>query len=172
MARPDYTKRRELFMEFLYYLFDSFVMPLVRSNFHVTESNAHKNRLFYFRHDVWRMLAEPTLTSFKLSTYEELSVERARRILGGRLLGFSQIRLLPKKVGARAIINLRRRPAVNFGGRVVLGRSINSILMPVFDVLKYEKVNDVPEGTVSEMRLTNTTPVPAAGAHGLVALLH
>ena len=140
MARPDYTKRRELFMEFLYYLFDSFVMPLVRSNFHVTESNAHKNRLFYFRHDVWRMLAEPTLASFKLSTYEELSVERARRILGGRLLGFSQIRLLPKKVGARAIINLRRRPAVNFGGRVVLGRSINSLLTPVFDVLKYEKV--------------------------------
>src|SRR3954470_9240094 len=66
MAKTDFDKRQEMFMEFVYWVFDSFLIPLVRSNFHVTESNVHRNRLFYFRHDVWRMLTEPSLSNLKL----------------------------------------------------------------------------------------------------------
>lgn len=39
-------KRKEIFLELLYYVFDSILIPLIRFNFHVTESSTHQNRLF------------------------------------------------------------------------------------------------------------------------------
>ncbi|TKA49307.1 hypothetical protein B0A49_12697, partial [Cryomyces minteri] len=97
---PDVSKRREIFAELIYYIFDSLLIPLIRSNFHVTESNIHRNRLFYFRHDVWRTLSEPSLTTLKLSMYEEMQTNQVVKILAARPLGFSQIRLLPKITGS------------------------------------------------------------------------
>lgn len=141
MSRTDSTKRRELLQEFVYYLFDSFLIPLVRSNFHVTESNVHKNKLFYFRHEVWRTLSEPSISRLKLSTFQDIRPETAAKILGKRALGFSQIRLLPKQVGVRPIMNLRRRVQTTQNGILKLKRSINSIMTPVFNVLNYEKVS-------------------------------
>ncbi|KAK5006261.1 Telomerase reverse transcriptase, partial [Cryomyces antarcticus] len=56
--------------------------------------------------------------------YEEMKTNQVVKILAARPLGFSQIRLLPKVFG---------------NGRIVLGRSINSVMTPVFNVLNYEK---------------------------------
>lgn len=139
MAKSDMQKRKEIYLEFVYYIFDSLLIPLVRSNFHVTESNTHRNRLFFFRHDVWRRLTEPSLTALKLSMFEEMKPTQARHLLNARVLGFSQMRLLPKKSGFRPIMNLRRRVTEKRGGKVVLGRSINSVMAPVFNMLDYEK---------------------------------
>ena len=139
MAKSDIHKRKEIFLEFVYYIFDSLLIPLIRSNFHVTESNTHRNRLFFFRHDVWRRLTEPSLTALKLSMFEEMKPTQVRHLLNARVLGFSQMRLVPKKAGFRPIMNLRRRMAEKQGGRVVLGRSINSVMAPVFNMLDYEK---------------------------------
>ena len=138
-AGSDIKKRKEIFLEFLYYVFDSMLIPLVRSNFHVTESNVHRNRLFFFRHDVWRRMTEPALSSIKLAMFEEMDTMRARKLLDARPLGFSQIRLLPKANGVRPIMNLKRRVTKLQSGKVVLGRSINSVMAPVFKVLDYEK---------------------------------
>lgn len=140
MCQSDFNKRKEIFSELIYYLFDSFVIPLVRSNFHVTESNVHRNRLFYFRHDVWRQLTEPSITKLKFNMLEEMKFDQARKLLAGRSLGCSDIRLLPKATGFRPIANLRKRTQIWKGGKKVLGRSINSILTPVFKVLNFEKV--------------------------------
>lgn len=139
IAASDMQKRREIFQELLYYIFDSLLIPLIRSNFHVTESNSHQNRLFYFRHDAWRSISEPTLSILKLSTFEELNTLKARNMLDARSLGFSQVRLLPKASGLRPIANLRRRVTKMHDGKVILGRSINSIMAPVLDVLDYER---------------------------------
>jgi telomerase reverse transcriptase len=140
MCRTEFLKRKELFHEYLYYIFDSFLIPLIHSHFHVTESNVHKNRLFYFRHDVWRTLSEPSLTALTLLTFEEVSAAKVLRMLAARSLGTSQIRLLPKAKGLRPIVNLRKRVQKQVGGKLVLGRSINSLLGPLFSVLNYEKV--------------------------------
>ena len=142
MSASDRSKRLEIFHEFIYYLFDSLLIPLIRSNFHVTESNVHRYRLFYFRHDVWKSLAEPALTTLKTSMFEELHAQKATRILDTRKLGFSHIRLLPKEKGIRPIMNLRRRAVKK--GTAYLGSSINSILAPVHNVLSYEKVCIIP----------------------------
>jgi telomerase reverse transcriptase len=75
-----------------------------------------------------------------MSMFEEVKAATAKKILDRRSLGFSQVRILPKEAGVRPIINLRRRAMKKHNGRIVLGRSINSIMAPVFNVLGYEKV--------------------------------
>ncbi|KAL8713551.1 MAG: hypothetical protein Q9220_002413 [cf. Caloplaca sp. 1 TL-2023] len=143
ISSSDLRKRREILFEFLYYLFDSLLIPLIRSNFHVTESSVHKNRIFYFRHDIWRALTEPALTTIKQSMFEEVPTTRVMQLLDARALGFSQIRLLPKGDGVRPIMNLRRRVTKLQNGKAVLGRSINSILAPVHIVLDYARLQNL-----------------------------
>ena len=84
-------------------------------------------------------MAEPTLTQLKTSMFQEIPTTSALKILDGRTLGFSQVRLLPKTKGVRPIINLRRRVNKIENGKSVLGRSINSVLLPIFKVLEYAK---------------------------------
>jgi len=79
----------------------------------------------------------------KLSMFEEMNTERARSVLEARALGFSQVRLLPKETGVRPIMNLRRRVLKAQNGRIILGRSINSIMAPVHSVLSYEKIKQL-----------------------------
>ncbi|TPX14184.1 uncharacterized protein E0L32_000578 [Thyridium curvatum] len=138
LSRTDMDKRNEIFLEFLYYTIDSLLIPLIRSNFYVTESNVHRHRLFYFRHDIWRYVAEPAMAALKAKMFEEVKLEEALQILNSRQLGFSQVRLLPKDTTMRPITNLRRR-TVPIGNTKILGPSINAILGPVHTVLTAEK---------------------------------
>lgn len=140
MSQTDFNKRRELLAELIYYIFDSFLILLIRTNFHVTESNVDKNRLHYFRHDVWRKLSEPALTHLKTTMFEDMKREDASKILAGRQIGYSQVRLLPKKLGARPITNLKRRMQITVKGKATFGKSINSVMRPVFNVLNFERV--------------------------------
>ncbi len=145
LGQSDLNKRIEIFHEFLYYVFDSILIPLIQSNFYVTESNMHRHHLFFFRHDVWRSLAEPAIASLKLKMFEEIKRHRAHKMLESRTLGFSHVRLLPKKSGVRPIMNLRRR--IMKKGSSVLGSSINSALAPVYTALAFEKVCYRPNST-------------------------
>lgn len=140
LSRTDHAKRLELLAELLYYMFDSFVIPLVRAHFYVTESSAHRNVLFYFRHDVWRRLARGAAGKLKSEMLEEIRAPEAKTLLNERTLGFSHIRFLPKRAGMRPITNLKRRCMVVRQGKRVLGRSINSAMAPAFHVLTHEKV--------------------------------
>ena len=133
-------KRIQILLELIYYVFDSILIPLIRSNFHVTESNQHRNRLFYFRHDAWQALTEPSIAYIKFSMFSELKLRNAERVLNSHKLCSSQIRLLPKGPGVRPIMNLRRRTFQMQNGKAVLGRSVNSELAPVRSMLNYEKM--------------------------------
>ena len=70
--------------------------------------------MFYFRHDVWRRLCEPELAGLKGRMFVEMEREVAKGLLEGRALGFAGVRLLPKEMGVRPIMNLKRRG----GGKV------------------------------------------------------
>lgn len=115
------------------------MIPLIRSNFYVTESQVHRNKLFYFRHDVWRRMIEKPLADMKSSMFDEIKRDKVCRILGRKKLPASAVRLLPKSTGTRPIINLRRRMTKRVGNHSYLGPSINSTLTPVFNILDYEK---------------------------------
>lgn len=144
-CQSDSAKRREMFLEFLYYVFDSLLIPLLRNSFYITESNTDRNQLFYFRHDVWRHIAEPAFSTLRQGMLEEVKTEAAVSILGSRQLGFSQLRLLPKGEKLRPIMNLRRRMiGVGRGKLTTLTSSINMVLSPVHTMLKYEKVIVLP----------------------------
>ncbi|KAL1595841.1 Telomerase reverse transcriptase [Paraconiothyrium brasiliense] len=168
MAKSDHDKRIDIFLEFVYWVFDSFLIPLIRSNFHVTESNVHRNRLFYFRHDVWRMLTEPSLSNLRLNLFEEVPTEHATKLLLSRPLGYSKIRLLPKKVGVRLITNLKRRQQIVRNGATVLGRSINSVMSPAFNVITYEKSLHPEKFGSSLFSVGDMFPKLSAFKHSLV----
>ena len=79
------------------------------------------------------------MAHLKTTLFQEIKTMKAKQILDARTLGFSQVRLLPKNTGIRPITNLRRRVTKLQNGKASLGRSINSIMAPVFSVLDYEK---------------------------------
>ncbi|KAJ5938172.1 hypothetical protein N7454_004514 [Penicillium verhagenii] len=143
MSLSDFRKRMEMFQEFIYYIFDSILLPLVRANFYVTESQIHRNRLFYFRHDVWQRLTKQPLANLKTAMFEEIETSRAQRLLNQRSLGVGSLRLLPKSSGIRPILNLRKRvlKEQTWGGkkRSYLAASINSSLAPISSMLSYER---------------------------------
>lgn len=142
LSLHDVQKRTELLHEFIYYIFDSILIPLVRTNFYVTESQVHRNRLFYFRHDVWQQLTEGPLTQLQSSMFEELERDRVQKLLLRRPIGYGALRLLPKSTGIRPVLNLRRRmmQQSRTGKKdAYLGPSINSLVTPIYNVLNYEK---------------------------------
>ncbi|EFW14423.1 telomerase reverse transcriptase [Coccidioides posadasii str. Silveira] len=128
LCLSDKQKRLEIFLEFIYYIFDSLLIPLIRSNFYVTESNVHRNRLFYFRHDVWKRLIEPSVRAAQSTV---LRVRKKQRPGSCReTLGYGTLRMLPKRTGARPIVNLRKRAIVKsrWNGRIELGHSATRYL--------------------------------------------
>ncbi|KAI9809920.1 MAG: hypothetical protein M1825_000353 [Sarcosagium campestre] len=134
--------------ELIHFLFDSFLIALVRSHFYVTESSVSQNRLYFFRHDVWLRLSRPALLALRQSIYEELPVNEAQEVMGRTSLPYNQIRLLPKANGFRSITNFSRRLTKKPHDRNHLVRSVNTWLQPVARVLNLIKVQQ-PELTGS-----------------------
>lgn len=141
LAMTDKRKREELLHELVYYMFDSLLIPLINSNFYVTESGVHRNKLLYFRHDVWHRLCQPCLTSARLGPLIPVSARDLRDKRSYRL-GYSCVRLLPKERGTRSITNLRRRSTKTVNGKRFLAQSINAKLTPVFNIFNYERRRD------------------------------
>lgn len=146
LCLSERQKKEELFAEVIYWLIDSFVLPLLKGHFYITESHMFRNRVLYFRHDVWKRLTEPEFARIKLSMLCEVPTAKATEILRKRSLGFAYMRLLPKGKGVRPITNLRRREMTKDGTKRTRGRyllpSINSIMQSVYSVLKYEGKSD------------------------------
>ncbi|KAF8690235.1 hypothetical protein AX14_003047 [Amanita brunnescens Koide BX004] len=143
----DAKKRRELLEDFLFWYFDGFVSPLLKTTFYITDSSAYRNRLLYFRHDDWNILCTPLIERLTTETFEKLEENEVAEILKMRKLGFSFVRLLPKETGVRPIVNLsRRKPLFRLKGRVHAplrgdnaGQSINQVLQAALEILKFEK---------------------------------
>ncbi|TPX70653.1 hypothetical protein SpCBS45565_g01623 [Spizellomyces sp. 'palustris'] len=158
----DMEKRKELILEFLYWMVDSFVIPLLKTTFYATESAPYRNKVFYFRHDVWSQLTgsiSNTLSCTVFRPIDQNNSMHAPQLL--RSLGYSYIRLLPKDKGVRMITNLRRRfpkkasgslrsnrllnnnpPPNDASKQRSLGFSINTILQNAFQILTYEKTRN------------------------------
>ena len=139
MSRMDFDKRKEILHEVIYYVFDSILVPLLRSNFHITESSTDKNHLFFFRQDIWKRLTEPHLSKLKLSMFQEIKTRKPTKSSDTSALNFSHMRLVPKGASFRPIMNLRRRTLSMHKGKMVFARAINTQLKPVYSMLSFEK---------------------------------
>lgn len=117
----------------------------------MTESSAHRNQLFYFRHDVWRRISQPAMEAIITSRLEELRLKDAVRLIGARELGFGKLRLLPKNATVRAITNLRHRAPKKRDSHPAA--SINTALRPVAAMFNFE-MKEHPERLGSGMLST------------------
>jgi telomerase reverse transcriptase len=88
--------RRELSEEFLFWYFDSFVIPLLKvrpsthygsllcahiillgqTTFYITDSSAFRRRVLYFRQDDWDTLCQPLLDRLAATTFERIEQVR------------------------------------------------------------------------------------------------
>ncbi|KAJ3213899.1 hypothetical protein HK099_007127 [Clydaea vesicula] len=119
ISTSNFEKGREMMGSFLFFLFDSIILPLIKGHFYVTESSSHKHRLFYFRNDVWELLLQPTVE--KLTRFNLKLIGKKNNFTNVPEVEPSNIRFLPKEKGFRPIINL--------GRKVVDNRNNNEFLM-------------------------------------------
>ncbi|CUA77091.1 telomerase reverse transcriptase [Rhizoctonia solani] len=140
VAQSDALKRTELLREFIYWFFDSFIIPLVKSTFYVTETSALQHQLLYFRHDDWHKLCIPLLDKLSGETFERIDPVE---LDASRRLGVSHVRLLPKETGVRPIVNLGRKAKLRSfkasNRDETTQPSVNQILNAAFHILNYEK---------------------------------
>ncbi|TFY78051.1 hypothetical protein EWM64_g5960 [Hericium alpestre] len=120
LPASDNLKRRELLEEFVFWYFNSFLLPLLRTTFYVTESSAFRNRTLYFRQDDWHVLCAPLVDRLTGSTFLKLGQTEAEEILRQRVLGSSFVRLLPKDTGVRPIVNLSRKESQQAAAFLIL----------------------------------------------------
>lgn len=89
------------------WLFNHFVIPVLRGFFYITESSAHKQKVFYYRKPVWSCIRDAGDQSLLNSTYHVIPVEDVKgKLRTNKCLGVYDIRLLPGP--SKVICNLLR----------------------------------------------------------------
>ncbi|KAG5000321.1 hypothetical protein JHK87_021393 [Glycine soja] len=99
--------KHKLLEKWIFWYFSFLVVPLVQSNFYVTESEQGKQDIYYYPKPVWEKLAASTVACFKDWRYSCLDDVAVHNILRGRKFGFSKLRLQPKENGVRMVANLK-----------------------------------------------------------------
>lgn len=140
----SFLKRSKMVHHFIYFCFDSIVIPLLRSYFYCTESNGNRTSAFYFRRSIWQQITKHSWERLvynnngseenENAVFESVSFAEAEKILSKNILPLGHVRLLPKMNNVRPIVNLGRRQLMPNGVR----SSTNSILRNVLHIMKYE----------------------------------
>jgi telomerase reverse transcriptase len=104
-----------LTLTMLRWVFQGFIIPLLRTNFYVTDTEFSANQVHYYRKPVWSLFR--SLSVGKVlggNHFREISFEKALGLIKEHQLGISKLRLLPKTTGVRPIAQLSRRQTVSF----------------------------------------------------------
>ncbi|KAL0249996.1 hypothetical protein I308_103299 [Cryptococcus tetragattii IND107] len=139
VAPGEMKKRKELVLDLIHWIFECFLIPLIKNSFYVTETATTKYETVYYSQKDWNKAVRPHYRSLQDNLLEEIDknkVEAARR----GVLGVSTARLIPKPTGFRPIVNLGRKiemPDTTNSKRK--SWSVNQILGNVHKVLTSEK---------------------------------
>jgi hypothetical protein len=174
LSRTDSEATSRLALQVFRWLFRSFIIPLLRSNFYVTETEFGAKKVFYYRKPVWSAFRALSMRLLLKRQFRELSKAEVVKCLSSHRMGFSRLRLLPKTTGVRPIAHLSKPHHVNVEELLMASKrrkldhssgmvpppnnarrkytiwpsyesSTNSILAQLFDVLTYESTrHDVP----------------------------
>uniref|UniRef100_A0A3Q7EJC6 Telomerase reverse transcriptase n=1 Tax=Solanum lycopersicum TaxID=4081 RepID=A0A3Q7EJC6_SOLLC len=145
--------KHKLLEHWIFWLFSSFIVPLVQANFYATEAEHKKQDILYYRKPTWENVISKAVTYLRDQGHKELTAESVRKIIRTRSFGFSKIRLLPKRRGVRMLANLKasqnlrvNHPSRPRGWRKVGARkkgkrhnykSVNEVLKDFHLVLKH-----------------------------------
>lgn len=165
LSRTSHELTSRLTLLLFRWLFRSVIIPLLRANFYVTETEFSAKKVFYYRKPVWSAFRSLSLRKLMKAQYQELTKQEIVKCLSSNRMGFSHLRLLPKATGVRPIAQLSRGANQNLNellrvcknarmgtsGDAIANHtnmesicarasheSTNSILANVFDVLTYE----------------------------------
>ncbi|KIR56625.1 telomerase reverse transcriptase [Cryptococcus gattii Ru294] len=139
VAPGEMKKRKELVLDLIHWIFECFLIPLIKNSFYVTETATTKYETVYYSQKDWNKAVRPHYRSLQDNLLEEIDkneVDAARR----GVLGVSTARLIPKPTGFRPIVNLGRKiemPDTTNSKRK--SWSANQILGNVHKVLTSEK---------------------------------
>jgi hypothetical protein len=177
LSRTDNEATSRLALQVFRWLFRSFIIPLLRSNFYVTETEFGAKKVFYYRKPVWSAFRALSMRLLLQRQFRELSKAEVAKCLVSHRMGFSRLRLLPKTTGVRPIAHLSKPHHVNLEELLMVSKrrkvdlppgtvptprstkalttarqsyeeSTNSILAQLFDVLTYEStLRGVPFGS-------------------------
>lgn len=104
MTKPEFLKARQMYLCFVYWLFNSFVCRLIGSFFHVTEASQAIMPIFY-RHSIWRKISKRFLSKYFV---KHLSIEKdtvnSFESFSGNVDHIGKISLHPKKSSFRLIV--------------------------------------------------------------------
>lgn len=116
--RSNHEAVSRLSLQVLRWVFRGFIIPLLRSNFYVTETEFSAQQIQYYRKPIWSRFRSLALKKLLLKQnqhhqehFAKVSFTETRNILlaNARQMGLSRLRLLPKSTGVRPIAQLSRR---------------------------------------------------------------
>lgn len=127
----DLKFRRSRIEDLCVWLFRGLVLPIIRQSFYVTDGDFHRNRMFFFRRELWVLLTDRAHRSvlrankkFKILSKEELAQCIVKRGKNLALLGkciyphtaflYHQLRFVPKRRSMRGIQRLKVKPPSAF----------------------------------------------------------
>eukprot|EP00934_Nitzschia_sp_Nitz4_P005941 Nitzschia sp. Nitz4//scaffold166_size90379//33142//36399//NITZ4_005054-RA/size90379-processed-gene-0.126-mRNA-1//-1//CDS//3329538187//5931//frame0 len=152
LSRRDHEATAVLTLKLLRWVFRSIIIPLLRTNFYVTESENFGQRVLYYRKPVWSAFRSLSMKKLLKGQFREMTALEVSRRLQDQAMLFSQLKLLPKATGrlcieeAASLKGCKRRMALRSGQQDEVStmfqrkgqRSTNAILAATFDVLTFE----------------------------------
>jgi hypothetical protein len=113
LSRTEHQAASADVLKVLRWIFRALIIPLLRCNFHVTESEFSSKRVLYYRKPVWSVFRSMSMRKLLKSQFVEITQSEARKRLQSQYMGFSRLRLLPKSTGVRPIAQLSRREVLD-----------------------------------------------------------
>jgi hypothetical protein len=108
LSSKDHDRLRLLVLSFLRWVFNDFLLNLLRSIFFVTDSEFSGKKLLYYRKPVWSKFRSLSLQQLinRKRQFEQLNQQDLGEYLRDQKMGVSRLRLLPKSAGVRPIATL------------------------------------------------------------------
>ncbi|KAG2208288.1 hypothetical protein INT47_006144 [Mucor saturninus] len=134
---PSDLKRKEAILnQALYWLFDGYIISLIKSLFYVTENATCGKKVFFYRQDVWRDITRLKIRTIIKDDYAEQNED----VLRSLSLGIARIRLIPKNNGCRVITKMSKTMAHNYQFKDQKFIFTKKVLLPVLNILSLEKL--------------------------------
>jgi telomerase reverse transcriptase len=132
---------KKLLSAWIHWLFLHIIMPIISSNFYVTEKESRRNEVFYYKKPIWGSAVKGCIEKMKMQSFCPVDPDSVRNIFNdSRCFGFSRLRFLPKEDRLRPLASLNRPSTLPFLNKRY--KSVNSLLSELHVILKTIKVQN------------------------------
>eukprot|EP01134_Creolimax_fragrantissima_P004343 CFRG4343T1 len=153
----SHALRRRMVGQFMVFLYECLIIPLVQTYFYCTEHSNGRQRTYYYRKDVWERIHTQGLKSIQ-HMLTPITANEAASIMGSRTLPSSRLRFLPKADSVRLIVNMSKKEQPQ-GPAGWQPPSINDCLKNLFHVLTFEKERRTKENNNAHGSVSNLSNI-------------